>query len=213
MRFLAACVCLIAAVASAQTTRPATMPFDQSTPRSAVKKLASAVEQGDPAAVREVLLAETPLQERFVELMASLSSVTADLRAAGEDMFGREAGGAIVGHPDAFPEILKRVDESLERLHDDWAIVTTGEGDEIQLVLRDGTWRVPVDQLVGNVTDDVLEAYLEEGEEQVAILRELAREVAQGRFRSSQEAEQVLHARMMRGATQPSTNPAEPPKE
>jgi len=197
---------LFPAIGLTQTTQ-ALESFDQSSPRSAARKLSVAVERGNVQPMRDVLLAEKPLEQRVIDLLCDLADASRAVREASEKLFGEDAGGAMTGDTDAFSQIALRVDDSLERITDESAVLTDGAGEELTLKLVDGLWRVPVNQIIGEVDDDVLTSFLDEGTTQVELLRELARELDEGKFRSAQEAEQVMHARMMRGTTQPAVAP------
>src|SRR6516165_5000234 len=78
------------------TSRPA-VPADPSTPRGALKALATAMTAGDADTIKRLLLAGTPTEQRMVSLMSDMAVSIAQLNKAMIGRFGRKPASAVLG--------------------------------------------------------------------------------------------------------------------
>src|SRR5687767_12709810 len=79
-----------APAATSPTTQGANIPTDQSTPKSALRVLADAMESGDQKGILGVFLARSPQEERMAGAMADLAVALAGLRKEAVAAFGAE---------------------------------------------------------------------------------------------------------------------------
>ncbi len=119
---------LLAAPAWAQTSQPAAPPgaVDTASPKAAVKSFVTAQIKGDGPAIRDVLLATTPTEQRMAGAIADLAVSIADLDHALVTKFGQPAVEPLMGDPqDALRANLDKLDRATERVTGDTATVTS----------------------------------------------------------------------------------------
>ena len=204
--------------ATQPASAPSTAPVDATTPKGALKMLTRALESGDRAALLDLLSADSPAEQRIAEATAVLAEATADLRRASVKAFGAPASLPLGVNESAVPEALARIDASTVTIDGEKATVTSPQdaGDTLSLVRREGKWRVPMSQISGQAEPPDLDRNLRDSARQASVLKELANEVAAGKFKSAMDARQELNKRIMQlampdmegAATKPTTTTA-----
>ena len=184
---------------TAPATAPATAPVDSSTPKGALKMLTEALEAGDRAALLDLLSADSPAEQRIAEATAGLAEATAELRRASIKAFGPQASQPLGVNESAVPEAMARIDSSTVAIDGDKATLTSpqDQGESLSLVQRGGKWRVPMSQIAGPADGADLDKNLRDSAEQAKVLKALAAEVSEGKFKSAMEARQELNKRIM----------------
>ena len=197
-------------------TRPATtVAPDPSTPKGALKALAQALDVGDRKAVLDLLSAQSPIEQKIAAATADLAAAAAGLRQASAKAFGEEAARPLGVELGATPEALERIDAAKVQLDGDArATVRTdnAEGPPMVLARVGGVWRVPVSELSKDVEPADVERNVAAMADQARLMRQLAAEVAAGKYKTAAEARQALDRRILQSAlpTQPSTRAAAP---
>jgi hypothetical protein len=209
---------LIAATVAAQTTAPSTAPsvaVDQSTPRGAIKVYFLANARGDGAALRGLLLGESPAQDHLIAAIADQKDADRVLTDAIAGKFPDEQNPdprqAALGE---LPAIDAKIDGSGEQITGDTAAVNSGSGDRpFRLKRVDGKWRIPLEVLRQDVDPDKLEHAAHQIEIQVQAMRGGADDVAAGKYATRAEAVQGINQQMFSAAladhdaTQPAAGP------
>jgi hypothetical protein len=180
------------------------IPDDLSTPRSALKVLAQALETGDQEQIREVIHAETEAEERMKEATVNMAQAIGQLRRSAVSQWGAEGARALIGDVEgAMEEGMQRLAQAEEVIDNDTAVVTAADESTPPVTLRrvDEKWRVPMSELHQGVAADNLDQPLREMETQAQVVRQFAAEIRQ--YQSAEEAAQALRSRMMQAAMQP----------
>jgi hypothetical protein len=175
---LAAALLSAGTISAAQTSpapappaerKPAATPspaeHDLTTPKGALKVLASALRDGDAGRIREVMYATTPAEARMVAAMADMAAAMAQLQKAAVKSFGEEGAKEIVGDTQATDaQGRARIDAADVRLAGDTATVIVPEGEDAPVVLKrvNGQWKVPMSELSKNADPSALEERLTE---------------------------------------------------
>ena len=207
------------AAAPAQTSAPSAKPSvatgpttalaDPSTPKGALKALAQALDAGERKAVLDLLAAKSSAERKTADATADLAEAAAALRRAAAKCFGQQAARPLGAQPGATQEALDRIDAAKVQIDGDRATVRTetSEGPPMVLERSAGAWRVPVSELCKDTEPAELDRNVAALAEQSRLLRELAAEVAAGKYKTAPEARQALDKRIMQSAlpTQPAT--------
>jgi hypothetical protein len=188
---------------------PTTAPLDQFTPKGALKIFAKALEAGDRRAILESLAATNDQERRIAAATAELAAVSAELRAATTKAFGAEPSRALGVDSAAAHDAAARIDSASATIDGDKATVRAegNEGPPMLLVKRDGKWRVPVSELSKDVEAADIDKNLADVAAQIKVMRQVAADVAAGKYKSAVEARQALDERIVKGAV-PATAPA-----
>ena len=223
-------LCAAARVASAQpapapapapATAPAAsqpnIPTDQSTPKSALRVLADAMESGNQKAILGVLLTASPQELRMAQTMAELAGALAELRRQAVTAFGEEGAKSLTGDVSAVAaQGLARLGAAKETITGDKATVSVGEGADaeppVNLVKHEGKWKYPVAEMSKGVQDPaIIEQGITDAAEHAKLLRDAAAEVGEKKYKTADEVRAALEQRVMqmvmarqKAATQPS---------
>src|SRR5688572_1192080 len=206
------------------TTAPATAPattnaaHDLSTPKGAVRSLATAMQSGDRDALLAVLHATSPTETRLANVMAELAEAMASLSRNAVTAYGEEGARPVTGDANDAADALARLDAALVKEQGDSATVGATEGDAgVSLVRVDGKWKFPVAALIKNADEAAVAQRLSDVEAQVGLFTEAAAEVKQGKYKTGDEVRQALDQRILqmvmqrpRATTAPTTAPAAP---
>lgn len=195
------------------TTQAVDIPTDQSTPKSALRVLADAMEAGDREAILGVLLAQTPQETKMAQAMADLAAALAGLRKEAVAAFGDEGAKVLTGDMQALAaQGLARLAAASEKIDGDTAtVVVEGDAEQpVNLVKQDGKWRYPVAEMAKGIDPAQIEKGVEDATAQTKLLREAAEEVRADKFETGEEVRQTLEQRVMqmvlarqKAATQP----------
>jgi hypothetical protein len=201
------CVALVAAVSTlfapstsnAQTTAPATMPAtapaDPATPKGTLKLLAGAMDDGDVETLRELILADSPLEGRMRDAQISLSRATAVLR----DALVRSFGEQVLGELNTQAELQQRladIDAANADVNGDSARITIGP-DKYDLKRIGQHWKLSLGATAKDLEPVMLEQSLEEMAIRSTVYEETAIEVADGRYQNTDEVGQALQGKLM----------------
>jgi hypothetical protein len=207
---LPALLLLLAAVA------PTTTPLDQATPKAALKAFSQSLDAGDRNAILSFLAADTDQEKKIAAMTADLAEAAAQLRAATIKAFGEKDARPLGVDPTAAAAATARIDSSIETRDGDKVTIrpADNEGPPMTLIQRDGKWLLPVAELSKDVEKSDIEKNLGDIAAQIKVMREVASEVAAGKFQSAVDARQALDQRIVKGAlpaTEPATTPAAKP--
>ena len=202
-----------AATAVAQETRPTTNPAsDASTPRGALRLLNQAMGEGDTETIKRLLLAANPSEQKMVETQGQMAAALAGLRHAAIKAFGEDGARTIAG-ADEPAKNLERIDAADITINGNTATVTYRDQKEQPFVLKrvNGRWQVPVSELGKPVDQAALEQELADLAVQTDLVRQITREIEEGRYATADKARQTWRSRMIQAAaSRPSTRPLEP---
>lgn len=206
-RFTAALVLALAMSVSnlfAQATQPTTIPADQTSPRGALKLLAGAMESGDVAAVKGLLQADNPTEQKMADSMAEMAAAIAQLRQSAVTAFGKEGAMPLTGDSNTTAEDLARIDQAEEKIEGDTAILSINAPGAAPITLKqvDGKWVVPMSEMAQDVPAEQVDAMLASRVMQTKLITEAANEIKAGQHKTAEEAVQALQGKMMQAAMQ-----------
>ena len=220
---IASVILLTAAVAMGQATAPTsapataatTAPIDPSTPKGSLKAFALALDAGEKAGVRKLLLATNPKEEQLADATAELAESAAALRRAAITAFGEEKSRPLGVASSGTKDALARIDTAVEKIEGDTVTLREqqSDGPPLKLIKKDGKWLMPVSELTKDVEAADLERNIADMVWQSKQMRELATDVAAGKFAGATEARQELDRRIMERTLPPlkSAAPASKP--
>ena len=190
------------------TSRPA-VPADPSTPRGALKALATAMTAGDADTIKRLLLAGTPTEQRMVSLMSDMAVSIAQLNKAMIGRFGRKPASAVLGgDPDeTLARSLADLDAATERIDGDTATVGTVSQSFMLKKAANGEWRIAVSEMSKDTTSAQVEEKATVLSGQMKAMHEITTGIADGKYATAADAASALHAKMGGGATAPTTAP------
>ena len=246
---LAAVVALPALPArAAPTTQPNGQPaalstptdVDTNSPKAAVKTYVSAEIKGDGKAIRDVLLAKTPTEQRMAGGIADLAVAIADLDRAMITKFGAAQTEPVMGDKDAvLSDVMAKLDKATQTVHGDTATVTsqpdptppgaagatgatagaTGDDsgpspqDTMTLMKVDGQWKVSVADMAKGSSDENVQKTLASVDAAVAGYRSVLSDLNAGKLASPDDVGKALKAKLMTpmGGGTPGTAPQTAP--
>lgn len=191
------------APAASPPATPAPEP-DPTTPKGALKLLASALRDGDADRIRQVMHTTSPAETRMVASMAEMARAMALLQKAAVKAFGEEGAREIVGDTQATDaEGRARIDAADVRVTGDTATVIVPEGEDAPVVLKrvNGRWKVPMAELSKNADPAALDERLAELTEQRKLVAQLTDEIGAGQFLSPAQAKDAWQSRAMQVVT------------
>lgn len=167
---------------------------DLSTPKSAAKSFAKAMEAGDAEAAKA---ASTGGDPKMIESMAKVAGNMKKLKEAAVSKFGEEGksiGGGPGGKGDGLSEMVKQVDESTEQITGDTATLTPkGGGEVLKMKKVNGDWKMDVSQLGGGMAQ--LGAGMFDAMAKAAA--ETTDEINAGKYKTAKEAQTALGMKMV----------------
>jgi hypothetical protein len=184
-------------------TQPVTQPADLSTPKAALRALAGALRSGDGRELSHVVSCRSDAEQRAVAAMAEMSAALVSLRNAAVSAYGEQGAGRFTADPDAgYKESLTRIDAAEVAVSADGQSASVhypgSEQPEYVLVRSaDGHWRVPATQFSKGAEPAVLDRRVAEAQTQVVIMRELAREIAAGKYKNAETAGEAWRSKVM----------------
>ena len=205
-----------AAPGAVATSKPSTIPADQSTPRGAFKTLLQAQDTGDGKALKATISTTNPTEEKIVDAMAKSAEANNHLRKAAEKAFGPEAVGARTpGSPAAanWDRAMAQIDGAHEVINGENATVDLAPNQAPPLPMKkvNGKWTIPLSQVAPPIEPSQLEQNLSDLDEQVRLVNEVAKETEAGKYKTLAEMNQALQekvAKAMMAKAQASTKPA-----
>lgn len=188
-------------------TRPttaATQPADLSSPRAALKALAAALKSGSGPDLARVVACDNESEKRVVAVMAEMSAALGSLRHAAVSAYGEQNASKLATDPEAgFKQSMSRIDGAEVVIAPDGDSATVrypgAEQPEYTLVRNrsDGHWRIPASHFSKNAEPALLDRRVNELRLQVQIVRELAREIAAGKYRNAETATEAWQSKVM----------------
>ncbi len=196
---IATVVTCVAAHARAQATQPATAPAvaaDTTTPKGTLKLLSDAMEQGDVEAMRRLMLAADETEQKMVAAQVAQAEAFARFRKALVATFGQPALDELLG---AAPTAAQRnavFDAAPQKLDGDRATVSV-ETDNYELKKVDGRWLLTFTTMARSVEPAVLDESLREMSVRAEVMKEVADEIAQGKYQNTDEVGQAIQGKML----------------
>ena len=203
--------------AVATTTPPAASDADAeadaSTPKGALKRLATALRDGDAEAIRQVMYAADPAEVRMVAAMAEMARAMALLQRAAVKAFGEEGAKEVIGDTQTTDaQGRARIDSADVRVQGETATVILPEGEDAPVTLRrvDGRWKVPMSELSKDADRSLLDERLAELAEQAKVVQQIAKDIEGGQFNTPAQAYSAWQSRAMQAVTRrtPAKKPA-----
>jgi hypothetical protein len=199
------------------TTAPA-VPADPSTPRGALKSLYNAMQDGDGAHIRELLLTATAVETKMVDAMAHRAEAEAKFRKAAVNAFGEQKAKLLVGDSEvAGSEAMTQIDVSEEKVDGDKATVSNNSGQApLALTRVNGKWKIPASEFAKGTDVAEIEKQLPDMEFFAGLIDGYATDVAAGKYKSAEEAGDAIKGQMMvemmkrQNAHQPTTGETAP---
>ena len=205
-----------APAAPARGAAPAAPDFDSTTPKGALKVLASALRDGDADRIRQVMHATSAAEMRMVGSMADMARAMAQLQKAAVKAFGDEGAKEIVGDTQSTDaDGRARIDAADVRITGDTATVIVPEGEDAPVVLKrvGAHWKVPMAELSKNADPAALDERLAELTEQRKLVTQLTEEIGAGQFNSPAQAKDAWQSRAMQAVTRRPPQPVRKPPE
>ena len=187
------------------TTRPttaATQPADLSSPKAALKALAAALKSGSGPELAHVVACDNDSEKRVIAVMADMSAALASLRHAAVSAYGEHNASKLATDPEAgFKQSMTRIDAAEVVVAPDGESATVRypgtEQPEYTLVRARGEWRIPAAHFSKNAEPALLDRRVKELRLQVQIVREMAREIAAGKYRNAETATEAWQSKVM----------------
>lgn len=194
-------------------TRPATRPLELSTPRDALRALSHGLHGGDAGMLRGVLLPASASEAKMVSAMAEMAEALVNLHRSAAAAFGDGAAARFTGNgDDQLAENLARIESAEIVVAGDGASATAryaGAKEPGYLLTRvAGRWHVPAAQFCQGADGAALERAVDETHVQVGVVRNLAREVSAGRYRTADAAGEAWHGKVMQALAAKPAKPA-----
>ena len=177
---------------------------DSSTPKGALKRLATALRDGDAEAIRQVMYAADPAEVRMVAAMAEMARAMALLQRAAVKAFGEEGAKEVIGDTQTTDaQGRARIDSADVRVQGETATVILSEGEDAPVTLRrvDGRWKVPMSELSKDADRSVLDERLAELAEQAKVVQQIAKDIEGGQFNTPAQAYSAWQSRAMQAVT------------
>ena len=210
----------------APTTAPTTVPttaaaIDQSSPKALLRSLFASHGEVDQAALRSLLHAANPVEQKILDSVVQIELANSRLRAAEKEKFGKATTGPSSVAGPMPREAIAEIDTFVEKIDGDKATVCPPKDPSlaIALVRVDGKWKLPIASLLGKIDPTNVETLDASTHAQVAIIDAVAAQVKAGRLTSEEQVKQELVKRLAerlaaatRSATpQPATAPVSQP--
>ncbi len=198
-------ILLLMPMATVAQTLPTTEPGD--TPRQAYERLVVAMQEGDGATVRQLIVAEGEDERRLVDALAGYAEAIARLRRAAVETYGVASARALTGDPADQEKRLAAIREAQQQIEGDQATLKVNLPDTPLILLRrmDGQWRVPLRAMLPNLEPAQIAQQVEETAVQVRAFDETTADVLAGKYHTADEAAQALRSRLIRPAAEPTT--------
>ena len=202
LRLVIAIVTLVtcaAAHARAQATRPATAPAvaaDTTTPKGTLKLLSDAMEAGDVEAMRRLMLAADEVEQKMVAAQVAQAEAFARFRTALVATFGQPALDELLGAAPTAEQRNAVFDAAPQKLDGDRATVSV-EQDNYELKKVDGRWLLTFTTMARSVEPAVLDESLREMAVRADVMKEVADEIAQGKYQNTDEVGQAIQGKML----------------
>jgi hypothetical protein len=209
-----------AAPSTTPTSAPAApvIPINTTSPRGTMKVLSQAMEAGDSAAIKKVMHASNPAEEKMVDAMSGQAEAIGKLKSASVAKFGAQEAKKLVGDTAAqLAQAMLMFDAAGEKIEGNNATVSP-QGDPqqaIHLVKVGNDWKLSVADMARQVPAGQIDRALADMNLQAKILSEIADGISKGQYKTPEEAGKDLQQKLIRAAmeqaataTAPSSGPA-----
>lgn len=198
-------------------TAPAAGPVVALTPKDALRQLNIALRDGNAAAIRSLFLTADDEAKKLVGAMADYAEALAALHRAAIQAYGPEGGNTVTGDMDAqSADAMAAIDRAEASVDGATALVKYADATDapVRLVKVDGSWRLPLAQMLGGVDHAAQERRLTELRSQTQLARETTREIAAGKYKLADKAAEVWRSRLLEAvAPHATTRPAQQGEE
>lgn len=209
-----------ASTAPPTTTTAPSVPAEPTTPRGALKTLYNAMQDGDGARIRDLLLALTPTETKMVEAITHNAEAQAKFRRAAVTAFGEQKAKLLLGEAEsATAAAMAQIDASTEQVDGEHATVKNDNPEQPPLGLSKVgvNWKIPVSEFAKGVDAQEVERQLPDQEFFAKLVEGFASDVASGKYKTAEEAGDAIKGQMMiemmkrqGGGRQPTTGEAVP---
>jgi hypothetical protein len=219
MRRIAAIVILISIGFSASTfAQPATAPTtqtqaDPTTPKGTLTLLNRATAKGDTETVRKLMHVATTQESRVADALVNRTAAFSKFRDAAVKSFGAEVAAKLTGNEaetNAAEQAIQRADVTI---NNDKAVVQM-DGQPVNLVKVDGNWQLSLADLTAGLQPAEVDKMLNQMKTFVSIMSQTTDELGQGKYKSPDEVNDAMRARLAtammqqeQSATQPTSQP------
>jgi hypothetical protein len=206
------CAALLLAGAIALSVLAADNKVDLSTPKSAAKSLVQSVEAGDGEAIRKIMLAQGPDQEKLAGAFSDVIVSGKKLSDAARAKFG--AAGEALGQGMITKDDIAKIDTAQVEEKDNTATLTlSGQAKPLVFQKQENEWRLKVMDFAGAVPDQIDKQRVLLGAVAHA-LTEATEEITSGRYANAADAEAAIKQKLnnvMVKNFQPTTAPTSKP--
>lgn len=179
------------------TTKPTTKPTDSfgaDSPKGAVKQFFEAYAAGNGAALRGILQASDPIEQRFCDAMVRTSEAQRKVREAAAKQFSKDAAEALTILAPLPADVLA---SAQEKVKGDTATVTvSGSAQSIVLRRFNARWHLAVFGMMQQQAGQDVEKTVADMNELAGRLESVAGEIAAGKFRVVPEAKAAWYTAM-----------------
>ena len=196
--------------ATMPTTEPTGIAVDQTTPRGALKFFLSAEARGDGDQLKQVLRAESPEQESFLDAMAEQKSADRDLANAMMDKFPNAGFDPRARRDQQLAMVLPKIDLVKEDIVGDTATLSSSnsanpKGTTFTLKKVDDKWYIPLSALI---RPESMDTGIHMFSIQTAIMKQGMNDVNSGQYATLSDAASSIahkmHDALVAAQTQPS---------
>jgi hypothetical protein len=183
-----------------------------------MKVLSQAMEAGDSAAIKKVMHANTPAEEKMVAAMSAQAEAISKLKSSSIAKFGADEAKKLVGDTGSqLAQAMLMFDAAAEKIEGDKAtVIPSGDPQmAIHLVKVGADWKLSVEEMAKTVPAGQVDRALADMNLQAKILNEVSTGITSGQYKTPEEASNDLRAKLMRAAmeqaasaTAPATGPA-----
>jgi hypothetical protein len=212
-------IAAVALCALILTTRPALAEDDASTPKGAAGLFFKAMEKGDVATAKTMVVG-TDKQVAVLDVLVPFVSSLKQLEASALKKWGEEGRKAITAGPGGSGgmDFAGELKNAKEEVTGDAATITSGKDpkkDPMRLKKVDGKWKLDMGSLQAEKMDDPGARRTITAVSDLA--KSTAKEIDDGKYASAEEAKQSMTAKLMAlltggGAGAPPATGAEPKK-
>jgi hypothetical protein len=207
-------LCLPATIFAQPTTAPTTqVSADSTTPKGTLMVLNHATAAGDSATVRKLMQVATTQESRVAEALLSRTDAFSKFRQAAVKAFGADGAAKLTGNENdaaAADQAIAKADVTVDH---DKAVVQM-DGQAVNLVKVDGDWKLSLAGLTAGLAPADVDRMLDQMQVFVAVMSQTTDEVSQGKYKSPDEVNDAIRAKLAtammqkeQAATQPTTAP------
>jgi F0F1-type ATP synthase membrane subunit c/vacuolar-type H+-ATPase subunit K len=210
---------LLASVAAAQTSAPATQAAaDQTTPQGTLILLTRAMQSGESAGAKPLLLATSPAETALADVLMQSIDINGHFRGAVAKSFGDGVADMFAGSNADLAEAEKNIAHAKVTIDKDHATIEADpQGDPVKLTQIDGQWKLAM----SGISASDMDRTQKDLKIRMGIMSQVTDELGQGKYKTPEELSDALKSRLalamlqaakdeQGAATQPATMPAMP---